>query len=244
MDNNSASNKAKNEFSSSETLDTKPFRSRSLTTFFWLAIIGDVLFMLAGGVNLFVNSLRYMRSTSWIVDWLFTSFIAISLIPVAIGLGGIFDLYFTDHVRLYGIQMRTALLIYAVGEVLSPLTLGSVIFGSFALLLNLVTRIIGFKKMDNALSRTSFIVDIKTGSILYQVFGYYSIIVTIVASIANAADDFDAIMFVFLFNGIIESVIMVLVGIKLFIDINRVKNLIIKRGIKEKVVRIYGHLKE
>ncbi|MHA1303589.1 MAG: hypothetical protein ACTSQE_04215 [Candidatus Heimdallarchaeaceae archaeon] len=212
--------------------------------YFWLTICGSVLFISAALVNISNRTVQYLVATSWVFNWLFVAFIASSLIPIAIGVGEIIDLYFKDHVRRDGLQMRTSLLIFAVGEILKPLTLGSVVFGSFALLVSLFFRAFGFRKLDHAFSKIRKITDIKTGGLVYQFYGFYSIIVTVIATLANAAKDETMLIYLLIFNGTIESILMIMVGIKLILDLIKIRKLILERGIKPKYIRLYGNLKD
>jgi len=228
---------------SNEEKKKKIFKTE-INKFYFLAITGSILFTIAAAINLSNKTIQYLRAVNWFFDYIFAAVIALSLIPIALSFGGIAELYFKDHVRKEGIQGRTYLLIYAIGEILKPFTIGSVVFGSLAILISLASRAMGFRKIDLMLTRIKKITEIKVGSIVYQIFGFYSIIVSVIASIANAAGDEEFLIYLLVFNGTIETILMIMIGVKIIVDVTIIKRYIKRKKIKPRYMRIYGTIRE
>ena len=209
-----------------------------------LVISGAVLFISAAVLLTVSRTVNYYVSVNWVFSWLFAAFIALSLIPIAIGFEQITYMYFADHISRDGNQMRLYLLIFAIGELLAPLVYFSVVFGSLALVLSLFTRALGFRKLDKSLIRIRNVTGIRTGSIFYQIYGFYPLITSILASIANAAEDESMLLYIFIFEGVVQALLMIIVGSKLLIDMIMLRRYVINKGIEPKRIKLYGTIKK
>lgn len=149
-----------------------------------------------------------------------------SLIPMAIGIRNITDIYFVDHITKSGKQTATWIFIYSASVLLDMISLGWPMISGFVALALIVGRVLAFTKLNKTFEKIKRIFDIKVGSFFYLLFAYYAIITMVLGAVANYVRDVEFEVFLAIFNGAIESVLMIIVGAVLIYDVFQIKKFI------------------
>jgi len=155
-----------------------------------------------------------------------------SLIPIGIGFRNITDIYFVDHITKSGKQTATWIFIYSASVLLDMLTLGWPVVSGFVAIALIVGRVMAFIKINKTFDKINRIFDVKVGSFFYILFAYYSIITMVLGATADYAGDLEFEVYLAIFNGVIESALMIVVGVKLIYDFFQIKRFIEKNNIQ------------
>lgn len=189
--------------------------------------------LITGGI---LNAIdKYMYGWSYQIEYLgyvIFGLVTVSLIPLAISIREITDIYFVDHITKHGRETSKWFWIYGASVAINFVALGWPIIAPFASLIIIIGRVVGFYKLNKLMLRINKLFDIKIGSFVYVLFGFYSIIISLFTSIASWAKDLNATVFLFTFNGLIETLLIVAVAIKLTIDFIRIQKFILSEDIK------------
>ena len=189
--------------------------------------------LIAGAILNFVD--KYMFGWSYRIEYLgyfFFGLVTVSLIPLAISLRETTDIYFVDHVTREGKQTAMWFWIYGASVAVNFVALGWPLISPFASIIIIIGRVMGFYKLNKLFSRIKKLFAIKIGSIFYVIFGFYSIILSVLATLANWANDDIFFGFLFVLDGIIESLLIIIVAVKLAIDFTRIQKFILIEDIK------------
>ena len=195
-------------------------------------ILGSVLIIVAGFLNVYNQFFQ-----SWFFYWEYTGYIlfllvALALIFIAIGIKNITEIYFIDHITKTGKQTAIWFYIYSGLVLLNMAVFGWPGVSGFVGLPIILGRIMGFWKMNKTLEKIKRIFDLRVGSPFYPIFGFYSVIIAFLGGVASYADDEVFQIFLFTFNGTIESLLLLIVGLKLIIDFRRINAFILEKDIK------------
>ncbi len=193
----------------------------------------SAILLTAGGILNFVD--KYLFGWSIRVEYLgyfIFGFATVSLIPLAISIREITDIYFVDHVTKEGKETARWLWIYGASVAVNFVLVGWPLVAPFVSVIIIVGRVMGFYKLNKLFTRIKNLFKINVGSFFYILFGFYSIIISTLASVANWADDDIFFGFLFAFDGIIESLLIITVAVKLTIDFRRIQKFILTEGIK------------
>ena len=195
-------------------------------------IIGASLFIISAIINIIDKVFKGWSYYYTFIGYILFLFTVCSLFPIAWGIKELTDIYFVDHVTKSGKQTFNWLIVYAGAVVLDMLLLGWMITAGFVGLAIIFGRVLGFIKLNKTFLKIKDLFSINIGSFFYLIFGYFSIITTILGGAASAANDETFSRILYIFNGPIDSLIMIAVGIKLIIDVLRIRKLIINKDIK------------
>jgi len=197
-----------------------------------LLMSGSILLILSGILNIIDQVLIGWSYRIIPLRYVLFCFTVIGLIPIAIGLRNLTEMYFIEHITLVGRQASLWLLFYSVSVVLDLVLIGWPITAPFVGYAVIFGRILGFLKLNRTFTKIKDIFDLKIGSIFYIIFAWYSVIISILNSIANWAQDISFEIGMFALKGLIETILLVLVGIKLIIDSTRLRKFILVSDIK------------
>ncbi|MCK5304778.1 MAG: hypothetical protein KAJ72_05975 [Candidatus Heimdallarchaeota archaeon] len=167
-----------------------------------------------------------------LIGFLIFGLVTVGLIPLAISIREITDIYFVDHVTKEGKETARWLWIYGASVAANLVLYGWFVTAIIAGFFIIFGRVIGFIKLNKLLNRIKNLFGIKLGSVFYVIFGYFSIIVATLGTLANWAEDVVFSYFLFALNGIIESILIIIVAVKLIIDFTRIQKFILTEDIK------------
>lgn len=193
----------------------------------------SAILLIAGGILNFVD--KYLFGWSSGIEYLgyfFFGLVTVSLIPLAIALREITDIYFVDHVTKEGKETAHWFWIYGASVAVNFVALGWPLIAPFVSVIIIVGRVLGFYKLNKLFDRIKKLFDIKIGSVFYVIFGFYSIIMSILAGSATLASDVDFTYFLFALDGLIESLLIIIVAVKLIIDFTRIQKFVLIEDIK------------
>ncbi|MHA1222659.1 MAG: hypothetical protein ACTSSG_01370 [Candidatus Heimdallarchaeaceae archaeon] len=201
-----------------------------------IGLAGAVLLILAAIINnsyIFFLRFRISYNLAFLISsYGFLILMSIGTILVAISLREITDIYFVDHITKAGKSAAFWLFFYSSGFLVDMFLVGWPLTAGFAGMAILFGRFFGFKKINNVFVKIKDVFDLKISSIFYLLFSYYVVLVSLLSGIANYSQDVVFQTFIYVFNGPIDSLLLLLLAIRFIIDITRVKKFIIKTGIK------------
>ncbi|NPD88208.1 MAG: hypothetical protein HGN29_05775 [Asgard group archaeon] len=194
--------------------------------------IGGILFIVSAIVNIIDKMLKGWSFSHVSLGYIIFLFTILGLFPIGWGIKELTDIYFVDHVTKVGKQTFNWFMIYAGAVVLDIILLGWALTAGFVGIAIIFGRVIGFLTLNKTLVKIRDLFNIKTGSVFYLIFAFYGVITTVFGGIANSVEDevFQRVLYVF--NGPIDSLIMILVGVKLILDVFRIRTLIFEKDIK------------
>lgn len=193
----------------------------------------SALILIAGGILNFAD--KYLIGWSYrveLIGFLIFGLMTVGLIPLAISIREITDIYFVDHVTKEGKETALWFWIYGASVAANLVLYGWFVTAIIAGFFIIFGRVMGFIKLNKLLNRIKILFGIKIGSGFYVIFGYFSIIVAILGTLANWADDVVFTYFLFALNGIIESILIIIVAVRLIIDFTRIQTFILSEDIK------------
>jgi len=193
----------------------------------------SAIILIAGGILNFID--KYLIGWSYkieLIGFLIFGLMTIGLIPLAVSIREITDIYFVDHVTKDGKETALWLLIYGASVAVNLFLYGFFVTAIIAAFFIIFGRVIGFIKLNKLLNRIKKLFEIKIGSAFYVIFGYYSIALAILATLANWAEDVVFTHFLFALDGIIDSLLIIIVAVKLIIDFTRIQKFILSEDIK------------
>ena len=191
-----------------------------------LVIYGSISFMLLGLLNIADQLIWFLSARNQIVGYIFISLVSLSLLPIGWGLREITDIYFVDHITKAGNQAAIWIFLYAGSVLFDMMTFGFPLTAGFVGLALIFGRVIAYLKLNKLFEKIRSIFDLKIGSFFYILFAYFAIIISVLGAISNYANDVTFEIFIRVFDGSIESLLMIIVGIKLIIDVTRIRNFI------------------
>lgn len=193
----------------------------------------SAIILIAGGILNFVD--KYLIGWSYeveLIGFLIFGLVTIGLIPLAISIREITDIYFVDHVTKEGKETSMWFWIYGASVAANIVLYGYFVTAIIAGFFIIFGRVMGFIKLNKLLNRIKILFGIRIGSGFYVIFGYFSIIVATLGTLANWAEDVVFTYFLFALNGIIESLLIIIVAVKLIIDFTRIQKFIFSEDIK------------
>ncbi|MCG3217130.1 MAG: hypothetical protein KAS63_10410 [Candidatus Heimdallarchaeota archaeon] len=197
-----------------------------------LLLSGSILIIISGLLNIVDQIFIGWSYRIPALRYILFCFTVVGLIPIAFGLRNITEMYFIEHITNVGNQAFTWLLFYSVAVVLDIVLIGWPITAPFVGYAIIFGRVLGFLKMNKTFVKINDVFNLKLGGIFYILFAWYSVIVSIMNSVANWAQDVTFEVGMFALKGLIETILLVIVGIKLIIDSQRIKRFIQESNIK------------
>ncbi|MCG3221021.1 MAG: zinc ribbon domain-containing protein [Candidatus Heimdallarchaeota archaeon] len=194
--------------------------------------IGGILFIVSAIVNIIDKMLRGWSYSHVSLGYIIFLFTILGLFPIGWGIKELTDIYFVDHVTKVGKQTFKWMIIYASAVVLDIILLGWAMTAGFVGMAIIFGRVMGFSKLNKTFVKIKDLFNIKIGSVFYLIFAFYGVITTVFGGIANSVDDEVFQRVLYIFNGPIDSLIMITVGVKLIIDVFRIRKLILEKDIK------------
>ncbi len=191
-----------------------------------IVIYGSIAFMLLGLLNIADQLLWYLSARSQIVGYLFISLVCLSLLPIGWGLREITDIYFVDHITKAGNQTAMWIFIYAGSVLFDMLTFGFPVTAGFVGLALIFGRVLAYLKLNKLFEKIKSIFNLKIGSFFYILFAYFAVIISVLGAVSSYANDVTFEIFIRVFDGSIESLLMIIVGLKLIIDVTRIREFI------------------
>jgi len=189
-------------------------------------IFGSVMFILMGFVNLADQLVWFLAARNPFIGYTFISLTCLSLLPIALGLREITDIYFVDHITKAGQQTAMWIFLYAGTILFDMLTFGFPLTAGFVGLALIFGRVIAYLKINKLFVKINRIFGLKIGSFFYILFAYFAIIISVFGALSSYANDVTFQGFLRFFDGSIESLLMVIVGVRLIIDITRIKKFV------------------
>ena len=197
-----------------------------------IIIFGVILFIIGGVLNIADETVKHWSFNAPLLPYFFAGIISASFIPIGLGIKWMTEDYFESRVAKLGREINFLLITYAGSFFISALVLGNVIVASFTTILIVVSRVVAFNKIDKMLRRLSKFWKISLGGVLYVIYAYYQVIVSLFMWLANVADDDNFRALMFAFNGVIESLLTIIIGIKLLVDFLKINNYVITHQIR------------
>ncbi|MCG3226772.1 MAG: hypothetical protein H7645_07625 [Candidatus Heimdallarchaeota archaeon] len=195
-------------------------------------IIGGILFIVSAIVNIIDKMLQGWSTSHLSLGYIIFLFTILGLFPIGWGIKELTDIYFVDHVTKSGKQTFNWMIIYAGAVVLDIILLGWALTAGFVGMAIIFGRVMGFLLLNKTFVKIRDLFNIKIGSVFYLIFAYYAVITTVFGGVANSVDDIVFQKILFIFNGPLDSLIMIVVGVKLMIDVFRIRKLILEKDIK------------
>ena len=194
--------------------------------------IGCVLFVIEAFLNVYHQFLQRHSQNYVLTGYIFFAISAISILLIAVGIHQLTEVYFVDHITKAGKYAMYGLLAYSGSILVDLLVLGWPVTAGIVGFTLIFGRIYGFTRLNKVFKKIKTIFGIKIGTIFLPIFAYFSVLISITSGIANFSQDLDFRSYLLLFNGAIESILMVIIGIKIIVDCFRIRNYILKNNIK------------
>ncbi len=202
----------------------QPIRIHSIIIF-----LGCILFIIVSflniAYNLYFNNAEYFQ----LIGYVLFTFSAISLLPIAYGIHAITDIYFVDHITKTGKQTALWMTAFSAAVLLDMAVLGWPFLAGLTGYVVVLGRIFGFYMLNKLFKKIDKIFSLKIGSAFYSIYAFFSIIVSVIAAISSSAQDEVFYAFLVTFNGFVESGLMIVVGIKLIIDVSRIRKYVLTK---------------
>ena len=189
-------------------------------------IYGSVMFLLMGFINLADQLVWFLSARNQYIGYTLISLTCVSLLPIAWGLREITDIYFVDHITKAGQQTAKWIYFYAGSILFDMLTFGFPLTAGFVGLALIFGRVIAYLKINKLFVKINRIFGLKIGSFFYILFAYFAIIISVLGALSSYANDVTFQIFLRFFDGSIESLLMIIVGAKLIIDVTRIKKFV------------------
>ncbi len=218
--------------SDSESRSKKEFFQKPVNVSSLLLIAGSLFFMIVGVLIFYDEYMVFWSRSGAYIGYLLYLILTVSLIPIAFGIGKITADYGEDHIIVVGKQAKKWLLIFTIITIVNFFTLGWPLIAPIALIATAFGRVIGFYKLNKALLKIKKLWEIKVGSIIYYLYAFYAIVMSVLANIAGLAQDVNFVDTLFYFNGIGNTFLLLLVGIKLITDTLIIRSFIIKQNLQ------------
>ena len=202
----------------------QPIKTHSVLIF-----SGCILFIIVSFLNiahnLYLNNSEYYQ----LIEYILFAFTAISLLPIAFGIYSITDIYFVDHITKIGKQTALWMMAFSVAVLSDIVFLGWPFLAGLTGYTVILGRIFGFYMLNKLLRKIDRIFSLKIGSAFYSIYAFFSIIIAVFSAIASSVADEALYAFLITFNGFVESGLMIVVGIKLIVDVSRIRKFVLTK---------------
>ncbi|MBY9001632.1 MAG: hypothetical protein KGD64_11995 [Candidatus Heimdallarchaeota archaeon] len=190
---------------------------------------GCVLFIIVSFLNITYN--LYLNNTEYfhLIGYILFTLSAISLVPIAYGIHAITDIYFVDHITKTGKQTALWMTAFSAAVLLDMAVLGWPFLAGLTGFIVILGRIFGFYMLNKLFKKIDKIFSLKIGSAFYSIYAFFSIVISVISAISSSVRDEAFYAFLVTFNGFVESGLMIIVGIKLIIDISRIKKYVLTK---------------
>ena len=202
-------------------LKTKPMNKH-----IFIVILGSLIFMGAGFLNFSDEYFKGWSQQNPVLGYLLFGFTVLALVPIAIGIRKLAVSAFTNQIRKTGRYTGLWLLLYTGAVLLDLLVAGWPMVAILSLALLICSRIIGFYFLSKMFSRIRASFDIRVSSFIFFFYGIFYILTSIIGGIAGIAQDDLMTNLIFIFNGVLESVLIILVGVFLIINFYKIWKLL------------------
>ncbi len=202
----------------------QPIRIHSIIIF-----SGCILFIIVGFFNIAYNLYFHNAEYYQLIGYILFTLSAISLLPIAYGIHAITDIYFVDHITKTGKQTALWMAAFSGAVLVDMAVLGWPFFAGLTGYVVILGRIFGFYLLNKLFKKIDKIFSLKIGSAFYAIYAFFSIIVSIISAISSSAGDEAFFAFLVTFNGFVESGLIIVVGIKLIIDISRIRKYVLTK---------------
>jgi len=195
-------------------------------TFIW-SFSGVILLLLSSLFNIIDLLVTRWAYVGWFRQYLIRSTMSISFLPLAIGFGMIFSNFFVGFIRREGELAKNWLIVYSIAEMVSLFTLSTIVLGAFTLLAIIFGKLIAFIYLDRVFLKLKKNDEVKINfSLIYPLFGSYRIVVAIVVGIAANVRDYETELYLIAVNATLEAIFTFIIGIKLLIDLLKIRSYI------------------
>jgi len=195
----------------------------------FIVFLGCVLFIIVSFLNIAYNLYFYNSEYFQLIGYVLFTLSAISLLPIAYGIHAITDIYFVDHITKTGKQTALWMTAFSVAVFLDMVVLGWPVLAGLTGPIIILGRVFGFYMLYKLFRKIDKIFSLKIGSAFYLIYAFFSIIVSLISAISNSAGDEAFYAFLVTFNGFVESGLIIIVGIKLIIDISRIRHYVLTK---------------
>ena len=187
-----------------------------------IIILGSVIFMGAGFLNFSDEYFKGWSQQNPVIGYLLFGFTVLALVPIAIGTRKLANSSFRNQIRKTGRLTGFWLLLYTGAVLLDLLVAGWPMVAVLSMALLIGSRIIGFYFLSKMFSRIRVNFDIRVSSFIFLFYGIFYILTSIIGGIAGIAQDDLMTNLIFVFNGILESILIILVGGFLIINFYKI----------------------
>ncbi len=153
------------------------------------------------------------------------------------GLKHITEEYFSEHITKYGKDAYRWIMVYALTVFINLIFFGFPMFAALASLAAIFGRIIAFYSFSTVMRRIAFVTKLRVGGFIYLLYAFFGVIVAIIAQIAATAGDTQALILSIIFRGFFDSLIVIVLGIKIILDFTRIKNYMIANKVLPNYLR-------
>ncbi|MHA1303590.1 MAG: hypothetical protein ACTSQE_04210 [Candidatus Heimdallarchaeaceae archaeon] len=203
-----------------------------LKPYYLWSIGGSIALILTSLLNIIDLVVSRWSYIGWFRQYLVRSTMHASMIPIAIAIGLITDDFFKGFIRTEGRNTKNWLLAYSVAELISLITLSTLLLGAFTLLLIIVGKVVAFVSLDRTFLRLKKDYGVKLkGTLIYPFFGAYAIIIALIVGIASNVHDYETEFWLTAANATIESIFGLIIGVKLLVDFLKVLHFIKNNGL-------------
>jgi len=206
-------------------------KTNSVNKHILVIILGSIIFIVAGFLNFSDEYFKGWSQQEPVIGYLLFGFTVLALVPISIGIKKLVNLAFTNHIRKNGNHTSLWLLLYAGAVLLDLLLAGWPLVSILSMVLLVVSRVFGFYFLSKMFSKIRLSFKIKVASFIYLFYGIFYLLTSIIGGIATLAQDDIMTNLIFVFNGIFESALIVLVGLFLIIDFYRIWKLLNKDSV-------------
>lgn len=194
-----------------------------------ILIGGSILFIASGILNFVDGFLKGWSISSPVIGYILFAFTACSLIPIAYGINKIAKHFFTFQTKKAGKMASLWLFSYGIAIAVNLIFYGMYLITTIVMVLIIFARVLGFYYIKKTFDKIAFYTNLKINGWTYFLYGIYSLVVSLLGGLSSLANDTLMTNLIFAFNGVIESIFIVIVGVKLILDFYRV-NKFIKTG--------------
>ncbi len=167
-----------------------------------------------------------------ILGYIITGLLLIGYISIGYGIRKLAILYFIDHTTKMGKETSLIFVILGSASLINLVFLEWPGISIMVWVLLVVGRIIAFLKLHQFMEKVKFLFQIKIGGILYLLFAFYSLLFTVFSTFTFIAGDLEIYNFVNALNIYVKPLLAGAVGIKIIIDIIRIRKWIKDHNVK------------
>ncbi len=193
-----------------------------------MIISGCLLFLVSGLLNFTDEYFKGWSYTQPVLGYLLFGFTVSCLVPIAIGFRKLSETAFVEMPRKNAGQASWWLLCYALTVLLNLVLMGWPMVSSFVGFTIIIARILGFYYLYKAFMKIRVRSNLPIGGFLYLLYGGFYILTAILGGMASLVNDFILTNIIFIFDGVIESVLIIIISFKIIYDILIIRSFLVK----------------